>query len=153
MAISNPNAAIANAAVHEALEQLRAVRDETFADLGRLSEADLRYPGSWSGVSRSVNFLLRAFAIHELDHLQHAQRLLRARGVDPSEAQLILMEVQGLYGKLEGLLMTLTDEEFEATGPNEGDWSMRQLVDHVRDTDAKYLENTRKAVAEGRAAS
>ncbi len=153
MAVSDANAPTANPAVHEALEQLRAVRDEAFAELGRLSEPELRYSGTWGGMQRNVNFLLRAFALHGLDHLQHAQRLLRARGVQPSEAQLILMEVQAVYGKLEGLLMTLSDEEFEATGPNEGDWSMRQLVDHVRETDARYLQNTRAAVGEGRAAS
>ena len=153
MAISDESARAGSGAVQQSLQQARAVRDEAFAELGQLTDAELRFPGTWSNVPRSVNFLLRAFALHELDHLQHAQRLLRARGVQPSEAQLILMEVQGLYGKLEGLLMTLTDEEFEATGPDDGDWSMRQLVDHVRETDANYLRNVRKAVAEGRAAS
>ena len=152
MAISDANATGNQSAVHTALEQLRAVRDETFAELGQLEDPELRYPGTWGGMQRSVNFQLRAFALHEIDHLQHAQRLLRARGVELSEAQLILMEVQAVYGRLEGLLMTLTDEEFEATGPNDGDWSMRQLVDHVRETDAKYLQNARKAVQEGRAA-
>lgn len=153
MAISDQSAAIANPAVHESLEQLRAVRDEAFGELGRLAESEMRYPAAWGGMQRNLNFLLRAFALHGLDHLQHAQRLLRARGVQPSEAQLILMEVQAVYGRLEGLLMTLSDEEFEATGPNEGDWSMRQLVDHVRESDAGYLRNARKALEEGRASA
>lgn len=135
-----------------AVQQLRAQRDEALRELARLTEQDCRYPAPWGGVTRTVNFMLRAFSLHELDHLQHAQRLLRGRGADLGEAQLLLMKAQALRGELEALVLGLTDEQFEAAGPDD-EWSIRQLVDHVRQTDRGYFETTRNAVAEGRASA
>ena len=135
----------------EAVQLLRAQRDEVLTELGRLADDDCRYPATWAGVNRSVNFLLRAFSLHEIDHLQHLQKLLRARGRNLSEAQLLLAKAQALRGELEALVLSLSDEAFEASGPDEGDWSVRQLVDHLRQTDATYLRDAREALARGRA--
>ncbi len=138
------------AAVLAALQQLRAQRDEAFQELARLTEQECRYPATWGNAQRSVNFLLRAYALHEIDHLQHTQRLLRSRGYQLGEAQLILMKAQALRGELEAILLGLADEEFEAPGPEEGDWSIRQLVEHLQATDRAYLESVRKGLAAGR---
>lgn len=131
------------------MEALRAERDVVLGELGALADRELRYPATWANIPRTMNFLLRSFALHEIDHLQHVQRLLRERGVQLSEAQLILMKAQALRGEMEGLLLTLTDEQFEAAGPGDS-WSAQQLVEHLGNTDRQYLANARKALEEGR---
>jgi hypothetical protein len=139
--------------IAESMRSLREQRDEALRELGQLSDDECRLPGQWSGVNRSINFLLRTFAMHEIDHIQHAQKLLTARGNGLSEAQMLLLKAQALRGELEAIMLTLTEEEFNATGPDEGDWSMRQLVEHVRDTDRNYLGNVRRALETARSAA
>ncbi len=133
----------------QAVQRLRAARDEALRELAQVTEEECRYPVQWGGMQRTMNFLLRAFAIHEIDHLQHVQRLLRARGYELSEAQLILTKAQALRGELEGLILGLSDADFQATGPNDGDWSVAQLVDHLIEVDRRNLDSARKALAEG----
>lgn len=134
----------------EAVQQLRAQREEIVRELSQLSDADCRYPAQWAGITRTVNFLLRAFSLHDLDHGQHLQRLLAARGHQFGEAQLLLAKAHGLRAELEALLLSLSDEEFEATGPGPDDWSARQLVEHLTQIDARYRQNTRLGVEQGR---
>lgn len=148
--MSEQGQAPGNAKAQALVAQMRATRDEVVGELSALSEADCQYPAPWGGVTRKVNFMLRAFSLHELDHLQHVQRLLRGRGRHLSEAQLLLVKAQALRGELEAMILGLSDEELDATGPGE-DWSVRQVVEHVVSTDRKYLSDTLGAVQAGRA--
>lgn len=141
-----PSSASSSAA-RAAVEQLRQQRDEVLVELAQLTEQECRLPATWANTQRTVNFLLRAFSLHEIDHLQHVTRLLRDRGVAPGEAHLILLKAQALRGEMEALLLGLTDEEFEAAGPGDA-WSARQVVEHLANTDRNYLNNVRKALAE-----
>lgn len=136
----------------QVLSDMRAGRDEMLRELGALADEELRYPATWANIPRTMNFLLRSFSLHEIDHLQHLQRLLRARGVHLSEAQLILMKAQALRGEIEAILLTLSDEQFEAAGPGDA-WSARQLAEHLASTDRQYFANARKALEEGRASA
>ena len=137
--------------VLEAVRELGAQRERILHELSTLSEADLGSRGQWGGVERNVNFLLRTYSLHELDHLQHVHKLLAARGRRFSEAQILLSKAQALRGELTALLLSLSDEEFEATGPNAEDWSVHQVVDHLLHVDAMYAGNIKKAVDQGRA--
>jgi hypothetical protein len=135
-----------------AVAKLRQERDETLRRLLPLAESDCRYPAKWAGTDRTVNFLLRAFTSHELDHLQHAQKLLRDRGWAPTEPHILLMKAHALLGELEALFLSLSDEEFTRTGPTEGDWSIEQLVEHIADIERVYRTEIIRAVEQGRAA-
>lgn len=135
------------ARAQEVVNRLRAQRDEMLRELSQLSDQDCAQPAVWSNTDRNVNFLLRAFAFHESDHLQHVQRLLHARGRNPSQAQLLLARAQALRGELEALLLGLSDEELEAAGPDEGDWSARQIAEHLLQVETRYLDTARQAVA------
>jgi hypothetical protein len=132
-----------------AIAKLRAERDETLRRLLPLSESDCRYPAKWAGTDRSVNFLLRAFTSHQLDHLQHAQKLLRARSWSATEAQILLMKAQALQGELEALFLSLSDEEFTRTGPDAEDWSVQRLVEHLAEVERHYRDEILRAVEEG----
>lgn len=134
----------------ESIQQLSQERARIVHELTQLSDADCRYPAQWAGVQRNVNFLLRAFSLHELDHVQHLHKLLAARGRRFSEAQLLLSKAQALRGEVEALLLSLSDEEFDAPGQDAEDWSVRQLVEHLAKVDAMYANNIRTSVANGR---
>lgn len=133
------------------MAKLRAEREETFRTLMSLSEAECRYPARWAGTDRTINFMLRAFSLHELDHLQHVQKLLRDQGRGLTEAQMLLMKANALRGELEALVLGLTDEEFTRPGPEEGDWSVQQIMEHSAEVERRYREEIVNAVARGRA--
>lgn len=143
--------AITSSSVIDSVQRLARQREAIVHELAQLSESDCKAPAQWSNMQRNVNFLLRAFSLHELDHIQHLNKLLAARGRTPSEAQILLSKAQALRGELMTLLLSLSEEEFDATGPNPEDWSARQLVDHLLEIDARYAENIRGSVAAARA--
>lgn len=130
----------------ETIQQLARQREAVVRELAQLSESDCRAPAQWAGIQRNVNFLLRAFSLHELDHLQHLQKLLTARGRSFSEPQLLLAKAQALRGEVLSLLLSLSDEEFDTSGPGADDWSPRQIVEHLLEVDASYAQNIRNAV-------
>jgi len=140
-------------AAFDTVQRLSAARKRIVCELAGLSETDCRAPTQWAGLQRNVNFLLRAFSLHELDHLQHLHKLLAARGRHISEAQLLLSKAQALRGELVALLLSLSDEEFEAPGAGPDDWSVRQLVEHLAQVDAGYATTIRAAVEAARGGS
>ena len=129
------------------IQQLARRREEIVRELAQLSDADCKLPAQWGGTQRNVNFLLRAFSLHELDHLQHLNRLLAERGRHFSQAQVLLAKAQALRGELVAQLLSLSDEEFEARADGTDDWSIRQLVEHLTEVDQMYANNIRKALA------
>ena len=135
----------------ESVARLARQREEIVRELAQLSDSDCRAPAQWGGMQRSVNFLLRAFSLHEIDHIQHLHKLLAARGRHFNEPQILLAKAQALRGELLALLLSLSDEEFEAGGPAPEDWSPRQLVEHLLEVDAGYAQNIRASVAAARA--
>ncbi len=135
----------------DSIQELTRARERIVRELAQLSEADCRYPAQWNGVPRTVNFLLRAISLHDLDHLQHLHKLLAARGRRFDKAQILLSKAQALRGEMEALLLSLSDEEFDAPGASPDDWSIRQLVEHLGKVDAMYADNIRTSVEQGRA--
>ena len=51
------------------------------------------------------------------------------------------------------LLLSLSDEEFDAGGPGPDDWSARQLVEHLGNVDERYATTIREAVEANRGAA
>ena len=144
--------ATTSTSVIDSVQRLARQREAIVQELAQLSESDCKAPAQWNTIQRNVNFLLRAFSLHELDHIQHLNKLLAARGRQPSEPQILLSKAQALRAELMTTLLSLSDEEFDATGPNPEDWSARQLVDHLLDVDAHYADNIRNSVAAARSA-
>jgi uncharacterized damage-inducible protein DinB len=124
-----------------AIARLGAERAATLRLLLRLPDADCSRKVSWWGREQSINQRLRAFTAHALDHYQHLHRLLQARGHAFTEAQLLLMKAHAAQAEFEAMVLALTDEEFAAEGPVDGDWSARQVVEHMIETEREYREN------------
>ncbi len=141
------------ALAEQAIAKLRVERDETLRTLLPIDEADCRLPAKWAGTDRTVNFLLRHLTSHQLDHLQHVQKLLRGRQHSLTEPQILLMKAHALQGEMEALLLSLTDEDFLKEGPNEGDWSVQRLAEHLCEVERGYREEMRSSIQKAHAGS
>jgi len=124
-----------------AIAQLRAERAATLRLLLRLPDEECSRKVSWWGREQSINQRLRAFTAHALDHFQHLHRLLQARGRPITEAQLLLMKAHAAQAEFEALVLSLSDEEFAAEGPVDGDWSAGRIVEHMIETEREYRES------------
>jgi hypothetical protein len=131
----------------ETIQHLAREREQIVRDLAHLSEFDCRRPAQWAGTQRTVNFVLRAFSLHDLDHLQHLQKLLSARGRHFTEPEILLSKAQALRGELLSLLLSLSDQDFETPGPGADDWSPRQIVEHLLEVDAGFAHEIRTSTA------
>ena len=132
----------------QAIAQLHAERAQTLRLLLRLPDAECSRKVTWWGRQQTINQRLRAFTGHVLDHYQHLHRLLQARGRPFTEAQLLLMKANAAMAEFEAMVLALTDEEFLADGPVEGDWSAAQVVEHVVSNEREYRENIAGALTE-----
>jgi uncharacterized damage-inducible protein DinB len=133
----------------QAIAQLQAERAQTLRLLLRLPDSECSRKVTWWGREQTINQRLRAFTGHALDHFQHLHRLLQARGRHLTEAQLLLMKANAALAEFEAMVLALSDEEFLAQGPVEGDWSASQVVDHVVENERHYRENIAAVLAEG----
>jgi hypothetical protein len=125
-------------------QQISVLRDErakTLRALLSIPDEACATRVEWWGRKQTINQRLRAFTGHADDHFQHLHRLLQARGHYFSEAQLLMMKAHAALAFFEVLVLSLDDEAFDATGPNEGDWSARQVLEHVIDNERQYREN------------
>jgi uncharacterized damage-inducible protein DinB len=132
----------------QAIAGLQAERAKTLRLLLQLPDAECSRKVSWWGREQTINQRLRAFTGHALDHFQHLHRLLQARGRPFTEAQLLLMKANAAMAEFEAMVLALTDEEFLAQGPVDGDWSAGQVVEHVVAKEREYRENIAGALAE-----
>jgi hypothetical protein len=125
----------------DAVAKLQTERAKTLRELLPLADEACRQRVEWYGRPQTVNAQLRGFTGHVHDHFQHLHRLLQARGHMMTEAQLLLIQANAAMAEFEALVLSLDDDAFEATGPVEGDWSARQILEHVIDNERKYREN------------
>jgi uncharacterized damage-inducible protein DinB len=137
-----------NDAAHAAVRDLQTERNETLQWLLSLDDPDCRLPVVREGRTQTVNQVLRAFSSHVLDHQQHLVRLLQGRGYRFREAALLLAKANAALAEFEALVLALDNEEFEMSGPATGDWSARQVLAHVVDTERRYRDSSVSAVGE-----
>ena len=71
---------------------------------------------------------------------QHLLRLLNARGRGLSAAEYLWVRNATLLAAIEAMCLVLDDADFTATGPNEGDWSAAQVLEHVVKAERGYRE-------------
>jgi hypothetical protein len=120
---------------------LREERARTLRTLLSIPDEACATRVEWWGRKQTINQRLRAFTGHADDHFQHLHRLLQARGHRFTEAQLLMMKAHAALAYFEVLVLSLDDAEFDATGPNEGDWSAGQVLEHVINNEREYREN------------
>jgi len=132
----------------QAISVLREERAKSLRTLLSIPDEACATRVEWWGRKQSINQRLRAFTGHADDHFQHLHRLLQARGHQFSEAQLLMMKAHAALAFFEVLVLSLDDEAFDAIGPNEGDWSARQVLEHVINNEREYRDNILAGLAQ-----
>ncbi len=125
-------------AVTEIVDQLRVSRDELQQKLsGVTDEQMLTTISRQQGGDVNVRFYFYRLIAHEAEHTVHLLKTLAGLGINQSEAQLILRNLQAARGELEGLLLGLSDEDLDRA-PEEGEWAPRSVLEHIIETEKSY---------------
>ena len=124
------------AKVTEVLEQMRASRQHILERLQGVAEKQMLAEAEWSQRQVTVRFMFYRLITHEVEHTVHLLKTLDSLGIAQGEAELILRRLQATRGELEGLLVGLSDEELDRVP--EGEWSVRQVLEHITDTEERY---------------
>ncbi len=125
-------------AVTEIVDELRASRDELQQKLsGVTDEQMLTTIPRQQGGDVNVRFYFYRLIAHEAEHTVHLLKTLAGLGINQSEAQLILRNLQAARGELEGLLSGLSDQDMDRA-PSEDDWAPRRVLEHIIETEKSY---------------
>jgi uncharacterized damage-inducible protein DinB len=133
------------------LSEIRALREQTLAELAELTEEEFPYPTEmerWTSVRR----LLLRFGDHMREHANQVEDARVALGRGPTMPQRMLAEAELAWGKLLAATLGLSDQDLEPA-PAEGSWSVQQTLEHVKQTEHTYLEVIRQARAKARGAA
>jgi uncharacterized damage-inducible protein DinB len=132
--------------VADMLKLMRAKHDGLNARLAVVPESRMGDVGAWGQRQMPIRTMFYQLMNHEIEHTVHAVKTLRDLGIAPMEAKLMLGRLQEARGQLEGLLVGLSDEDLDRA-PN-GEWSMRQVLEHFMETEDTYVNRIEQALAE-----
>ena len=123
--------------------QLQEIQQEILAELEGLQQPELKYAtDNWRWNT------LRRVLLRFGDHLQeHTTQLIAARediGARQTMPQRMLAQAQLAYGRLLGALVGLTDDDLDKA-PQPGEWSPREVLEHIVQTQCAYLGMIRRA--------
>lgn len=125
------------------LAQIEAVQRQVIEELSAMPREELRYAADnarWNTVRR----VMLRFG----DHLrEHTTQLVAARdaiGAQHSMPQRMLARAQEAYGVFLGAMVGLADQDLDRV-PEPGEWTLRQILDHMLATQQLYLDMVRKA--------
>ena len=125
------------------LEQMQAIQQEILDQLAELDRAELKYATGnerWNTVRR----VMLRFG----DHVrEHTTQLVAARddiGAQQTMPQRMLARAQEAYGVWLGAMLGLQDEQLDQV-PEPGEWTPRQILEHLVATQKLYLEMIRRA--------
>jgi len=129
--------------VSQYLARLESLQHEIMNELADLPYDEFRYA---TGSSRwnTVRRVLLRFGDHVREHTTQLLAAREAIGARQTMAQRILAQAQQAYGCLMGAVLGLSDEDLDQV-PEPGEWSPRQVLEHLIDTQQGYLELIRGA--------
>ena len=125
------------------LDDLRREREATLAALTTISREELRYATGHERWSSARRVMLR-FGDHLREHAlqvrlvrQHSQRL-------PTEPQDMLALAEQAWGDVLASVVGLSDDDLDRV-PAPGQWSVRQVFEHMIKSEAAYRKMIEKA--------
>ena len=133
-------------AVAEILDQMRAQRAGVQEFLAGVAEDKMLAPTTYGQREVNLRFMFYRLVAHELEHTVQMVKALNGIGRFQSEAQLILGRLQAARGELEALLIGLTDEELDQA-PSDGEWSPRQVLEHIIEVEDAYTKRMTDALS------
>lgn len=116
-------------------------------EMAELSKGDLRYKTTQWRWNTTRRVMLR-FG----DHIrEHTTQLIAARediGAAQTMPQRMLARAQEAYGFFLGAMVGLTDEDLDKA-PAEGEWTIRQVLEHIRHGQPNYIRLIQDALEAG----
>jgi len=134
------------------LAELRQEREKTLAAVTMITREELRYTTGHSRWSSGRRVMLR-FADHLREHVLQVNLIRQRTGTAPAEPQMMLALAEQAWGDVLASVVGLSDEDLDRV-PAPGQWSVRQVFQHMIKSEADYrnmIEKARqgKVVAEG----
>ncbi len=127
-------------ALAQAEARLAQSRAELLAALDDISPEEL---DRRSASGRSLRQMLHLLADHESDHVFHLMRARRGAGSRVNEVHRLLAELSEVRGRLLGNLAGLRQEHLDAEW-EDGEWTIRQIVEHLAETERHWAEQVQK---------
>lgn len=131
-----------------ALEDFRAdmrlKHDALNKTLQSVTEDQMEIIAKWDQQEMPVRNVFYRLVTHELDHTVHMVKTLKQLDISANEAEMIITTLQEARGKLEGLLVSISDENFDKAP--DGEWSPRQVLQHIVDVEESYTRRIDQAI-------
>ena len=130
--------------VTDLLNQMRAKHDALNEKLAQIPESRMGDMGSWGDRQMPIRTMFLQMVGHDVEHTVQAIKTRRDLDMPQTEAQATLARLQEVRGQLEGLLIGLSDEDLDKAP--EGEWSMRQVLEHFMQTEDFYGSRLEQAL-------
>ncbi|MDO8671021.1 MAG: DinB family protein [Dehalococcoidia bacterium] len=131
--------------IKQVLAEMAANHDGVMEKLAALKDADLAKKVPWGGVERPVRFLLSQIGNHDREHGIQVVKNLQWMDRDFTEAQMSVAKLTQARGELVGLLAAVDDEDLDRV-PKEGEWTIRQTLQHIIDVQKRYYSMIEKGL-------
>lgn len=132
-----------NSELRGLLTEIRAIRDQTMAELIDLTEADFNTPTEserWDDIRR----VLLRFGDHMREHANQIEGTRVQNSHGPTMPQRMLAEAEISWGKLLASVIGLEDKDIAVTPPD-GGWSVKDVLEHLKAIEIMYLDLIRAA--------
>lgn len=129
--------------VKDYLAQMQAVQQQILDELTAMPRAELKYEadgGRWNTVRR----VMLRFGDHVREHTTQLVAAREATGAAQSMPQRMLARAMEAYGYFLGAMVGLEDEQLDRA-PEPGEWSARQVLEHMIAIQRSYLDLVRRA--------
>ena len=123
---------------------MRLKHDALNKTLRSVTEDQMEIIAKWDQQEMPVRNVFYRLVTHELDHTVHMVKTLKQLDISANEAEMIITTLQEARGKLEGLLVSISDENFDKAP--DGEWSPRQVLQHIVDVEESYTRRIDQAI-------
>ena len=131
--------------LQETLDRMRSSRATIQKELSAVTEGQMTLQIPGRQVPADIRFLFYRLIAHEVEHTVHLIKTLHDLEIFASEAQLILQDLQQTRGKLEGLLVGISDDDLNRE-PANGGWALKQVIEHIVETEENYTARVVEAL-------
>ncbi len=131
-------------AVDDLLETMRTQQRSPIERVKDVTEDQMLGPTTYGQRDVNARFMFYRLIAHEVEHTVHMAKTLNGLGIVQNEAAMILKQLQAARGELEGMLIGLSDEDLDRV-PAEGEWSVREVVQHILDAEETYTKRIEEA--------
>ena len=118
------------------IKELREKQDALIQQVNAVPESRMGETALFGQREMPIRAMFYQLVAHDVEHTVHAAKTLRDIGKASTEARLILGLLQEAEGRLEALLVGLSDEDIDRFV--DGEWSIRQVLEHVINTKSNY---------------